>query len=80
MLMVRVNLIISIWWHLIFCLFDLKKKRIFHKKKNNNITIISNNKAKSSELRHTRAIGFLHKWHGFRYNNILIHKSYISSN
>ena len=45
--MVRVNLIISIWWHLIFCLFDLKKKRIFHKK-NNNITIISNNKAKSS--------------------------------
>ena len=33
MLMVRVNLIISIWWHLIFCLFDLKKKRIFHKKK-----------------------------------------------
>ena len=52
MLMVRVNLIISIWWHLIFCLFDLKKKRIFHKKKtNNNITIITKQRVASCATR-----------------------------
>ena len=76
MLMARVlinNYLFIIWWHLIFCLFDLEKKAFFKK-----TILLLNNKAKSSCATRVRL--------GFYINGmdldiiVLIHKSYISSN